>query len=154
MTIRIENEDPAGEDIVALLQHGEAYAAALYPAESNHFLSIESLRAPNVHFIVARDDKGEAVGTGAVAINDGWAEVKRMWVVPAARGKGLSKALLADLERRAKDGGAEWLRLETGVANHEALALYERSGFVRREPFADYLPDPLSVFMEKRLGGR
>ena len=63
------------------------------------------------------------------------------------------KALLADLEGRAKDGGAEWWRLETGVANLVALALYERSGFVRREPFADYLPDPLSVFMEKRLGG-
>ena len=43
------------------------------------------------------------------------------------------------------------LRLETGVANHAALALYEKTGFKRREQFADYRADPLSVFMERRL---
>jgi putative acetyltransferase len=47
--------------------------------------------------------------------------------------------------------GVEMLRLETGVASHAALALYEKIGFKRREPFADYRPDPLSVFMERSL---
>jgi putative acetyltransferase len=42
-------------------------------------------------------------------------------------------------------------RLETGVVSHAALALYRRAGFAEREPFADYGPDPLSVFMEKQL---
>lgn len=151
MSIRIAVEDPGTDEIIALLEAGEAHAAALYPAESNHFLSIDSLRASNVSFIVARDDKGDAVGTGAVSINDGWAELKRMWVVPSARGKGISKALLHDLEDRAKNAGAQWLRLETGIFSHEALGLYERTGFLRCPPFADYLPDPNSVFMEKRL---
>ena len=53
--------------------------------------------------------------------------------------------------RRRGGAGIEMLRLETGVANRAALALYERAGFQRREPFADYRPDPLSVFMERRL---
>ncbi len=53
----------------------------------------------------------------------------------------------------AEAGGAgiEMLRLETGVANHAALALYEKAGFKRRQPFADCRPDPLSVFMERPL---
>jgi len=151
MTFAIALEDPAKPDIIALLEDGERYGASLYPAESNHFLSIESLRANNVRFVVARDAGGIAVATGALALNDDWAELKRMWVVPEARGKGLSKALLADLEGKALEAGIDLLRLETGVDNHEALGLYDRSGFVRRGPFGDYRPDPLSVFMEKRL---
>jgi len=51
----------------------------------------------------------------------------------------------------AGGAGVERLRLETGVANSAALALYEKTGFKRREPFADYRPDPLSVFMERQL---
>lgn len=144
-------EDPATPDVIALLEDGDAYGASLYPAESNHFLPLEALRAENVRFVVARDDKGAAVGTGAIALSAGWAELKRMWVVPEMRGRGLSKAILADLECRARDAGHSLLRLETGVDNREALALYERKGFARRGPFGDYLEDPLSVFMEKRL---
>lgn len=151
MTFAIALEDPAKPEIIALLEDGERYGASLYPAESNHFLSIDELRADNVLFAVARDGDGVAIATGALALNDGWAELKRMWVVPQARGRGLSKALLVALETRARDAGITWLRLETGIANHEALGLYERSGFVRIGPFGDYRPDPLSVFMEKRL---
>jgi putative acetyltransferase len=50
------------------------------------------------------------------------------------------------------EAGQSLLRLETGIDNHEALALYERQGFVRRGPFGDYREDPLSVFMEKQFG--
>ena len=58
MTFRFGLEDPVQPEIVALLDEGERYGAALYPAESNHFLSIESLRAPNIRFVVARDAAG------------------------------------------------------------------------------------------------
>lgn len=151
MTFAITLEDPAKPEIVALLEDGERYGASLYPAESNHFLSIYELRADNVRFAVARDADGVAIATGALALNDGWAELTRMWVVPTARGKGLSRAVLAELEASARAAGITLLRLETGIANHEALGLYERSGFVRIGPFGEYRPDPLSVFMEKRL---
>jgi putative acetyltransferase len=151
MTFRITLEDPAAPEILTLLEEGERYGASLYPAESNHFPPIEALRNANVRFVVARDADGAAIATGAVALHDGWAELKRMWVVPAARGRGLSKAILSDLEARVRREGIAILRLETGVDNREALALYERCGFARRGPFADYGPDPLSVFMEKAL---
>jgi putative acetyltransferase len=153
MQFRIALEDPATPDVIALLEAGDAYGASLYPAESNHFLPLDALRAPSILFVVARDGQGAAVGTGAVALLDGFAELKRMWVVPEARGKGISKVILADLEARVLEAGHSLLRLETGIDSHEALALYERKGFVRRGPFGDYREDPLSVFMEKRLGG-
>jgi putative acetyltransferase len=51
----------------------------------------------------------------------------------------------------AAGASVEMLRLETGIANHAALARYQKTGFKRRGPFADYRPDPLSVFMERRL---
>lgn len=105
-----------------------------------------------MRFVVARDGQGTALATGAVALSDDFAELKRMWVVPEARGKGISKAVLADLEARVIEAGQSLLRLETGIDNHEALALYERQGFARRGPFGDYREDPLSVFMEKQLG--
>jgi putative acetyltransferase len=151
----VKLEDPAQPDIVRLLQDGEDHSASLYPPESNHHLPLGALRAPYVRFLVARDEDGRAIGTGALALfgsgDECWAELKRMWVVPEARGQGLSRTILDELEVRARREGAHWLKLETGIENHAALALYERSGFARCGPFGDYRPDPLSVFMEKRL---
>lgn len=151
MTITIERTDPGTAEILPLLLDGERYSASLYPAESNHMLPVEALRAANVHFVVARNDSGAVIGTAALVLFDGWAEVKRMWVVPSERGKGVSKALLDDLESRAREEGVSLLRLETGVKNDAALALYSRAGFVPCAPFADYAPDPLSVFMQKTI---
>jgi putative acetyltransferase len=110
-----------------------------------------SLRRPEVRFFVARDAEGKAFATGAVVLHDDWAEIKRMWVEEAARGRGIARQILNVLMAEAGGAGLERLRLETGVANSAALALYEKTGFKRREPFADYRPDPLSVFMERQL---
>ena len=149
--ITIALEDPGGADILPLLRDGEAASAALYPAESNHHLPLDGLRAENVRFLVGRDGGGRPLATGALVITDDRAEVKRMWVVEAARGLGLSRAMLDRLIEEARAAGVRMLRLETGVASHAALGLYRRAGFVECPPFADYRPDPLSVFMERRL---
>lgn len=146
-------EDPSQPEIVALLRDGEEHSANLYPAESNHHLPLSALRASNVRFLVVRDAAGRAVGTGALALNGAWAELKRMWVIPQARGLGVSRMILAELEARARSEGVRTLRLETGVANHAALGLYTRAGFRRRDPFGGYRADPLSVFMQKDLSG-
>jgi putative acetyltransferase len=151
MPFSIGIEDPAQPDVAALLRHGEAHSAALYPAESNHHLLLDALRAPNVSFHVARDDRGRAVGTGAIVRHGSWAEIKRMWVEPDARGQGLSMAILHVLEAAARAAGVQALRLETGIDSRAALALYARGGFVPCDPFADYRPDPLSVFLQKDL---
>jgi putative acetyltransferase len=152
--ITVSREDPGAPDILALLMAGEAYGAALYPAESNHYLPLDALRAPEVLFLVARTADGVAIGTGAIVANDDWAEIKRMWVDPVQRGKGLSKRLLGMLEAHVSDLGIRTVRLETGIHNTEALGLYERMGYLVRDAFAPYAPDPLSVFMEKQLPAR
>jgi putative acetyltransferase len=147
----IRREDPGQPDIVRLLEDGERNSAELYPAESNHHLPLEALRASNVRFFVARAQEGRPLATGAIVLNGDWVEIKRMWVVPEARGRGLSKAVLDRLIEEARREGARVARLETGVVSHAALGLYRASGFIERGPFASYAPDPLSVFMEKQL---
>ncbi len=107
-----------------------------------HSRRLRSLRHP-----------GDARTEPRFVLNEGWAEIKRMWVVHEARGRGLSKAVSNRLVAEAEDHGAQVLRLETGIASHEALGLYRSAGFTERGPFAGYEPDRLSVFMEKRLRG-
>jgi putative acetyltransferase len=151
----IARESPRQPEIGRLIDALDAYQAALYPAESNHFLDVESLAAPDVRFLVARVG-GRAVGCGALRIHaerDGttWGEVKRMFVDPAARGRRLGRRLLDALEAEARAHALRWLRLETGIHQPEALGLYRRAGYAERGPFGEYGPDPLSVFMEKAL---
>jgi putative acetyltransferase len=149
MQIKLESVDQP--DIIALINALDAYQAPLYPAESNHLLDVESLKAPNVLFAVARDDAGAAIGCGAVVLLDGYGELKRMFVPPAQRGRGIAKAIIAGLERESLQRNCTLLRLETGIHQPEAIGLYEQGGFVRRGPYGDYANDPLSVFMEKTV---
>ena len=105
--------------------------------------------------LVARDDDGTAVGCGALrALGDGVAEVKRMYVAPAARGRGVSKAVLAGLEDAARERGWTTLRLETGARQPEAIGLYSRAGYRRIEAFGGYVGAPdaeESLFFERTL---
>ena len=82
---------------------------------------------------------------------DGTAEIKRMYVARAGRRMGLARALLAHLERTAAEGGADTMVLETGVAQPEAIALYESAGYVPVEKFGHYAGSPLSRCYGKRL---
>ena len=150
-TLAIRQEPPDQPDVMGLIEALDAYANALYPPESNHLLDIAALCDPAVIFLVVRDG-GEAVGCGAVMRDPrGWGEVKRMYVRPDQRGRGIGKRVLAEIEATARDSRLPMLRLETGVHNTEALALYRRAGFAECAAFGDYAPDPLSVFMEKRV---
>jgi ribosomal protein S18 acetylase RimI-like enzyme len=79
------------------------------------------------------------------------AEVKRMYVVPAARGRGLARAMLAHLEATAREAGAEVMVLETGEAQPEAIALYESSGYGPIAGFGFYRDAPLSRCYARRL---
>lgn len=151
MALHIAVEDPAQSEIIELLRDGEEHSAELYPAESNHHIPLDALRSTNVRFFVARNGSGRAVATGALVLYGSWAELKRMWVVPDARGQGVSRAILAALEAKARSEQVAVLRLETGVESHAALGLYTHEGFRQRGPFGDYREDPLSVFMEKEL---
>jgi len=103
--------------------------------------------------LVARDAGGETVGCGALRpLGDGVAEIKRMYAVPAARGRGLSKLVLAGLEAAARDRGWTTLRLETGPRQPEAIALYDGAGYRPIAAFGPYADDADdSLFYERVL---
>jgi putative acetyltransferase len=149
--VEIRPVDPASADARRLIEELDAYLTGLYPSESNHLLPVEALREPNVVFLVARID-GQVAGCGAFVNHEGeYAEIKRMYVMPEFRGLQLGRRMLEELEARARSSGLQVARLETGVAQPEALGLYERAGYQRRGPFGSYPEDPLCVFMEKSL---
>lgn len=151
MDIVIAVELPRQPEIIRLLQLSDAYAASLYPAESNHLVDVSSLEKPGVEFLVARRD-GVVVGCcGLVDAGDGTAEIKRMFVDPAARGLKIGKLLLEAVIDGARRAGREAVRLETGIYQPEAIGLYRAYGFIDVPPFGRYREDPLSIFMEKRL---
>lgn len=151
MTVTITIETPRQAGVLRLLELSDAYAASLYPAESNHMLDVATLEKPGVSFFVARKE-GTALGCGAlVAAGDGTAEIKRMFVDEAARGLKLGKRLIEAILERAGELSLAAVRLETGIRQPQAIGLYRAYGFVEIGPFGDYGPDPLSIFMEKRL---
>ncbi len=149
--VTIDFESPDQSDVIALIAELDAYQDALYPPESRHALDLESLKQANVLFAVARDGTGEAIGCAAIVLYPEFGEVKRLYVNPRGRGKGVARKLLALLESRAIGADCKLLKLETGPYQPEAMALYASAGYERRGPFADYTNDPLSVFMQKYI---
>ncbi len=149
--MNISFESPDQPEVIALIAELDAYQDTLYPPESRHVFDMASLKRPNVLFAVARDHAGDAVGCGAIVLFAGFGELKRMYVSPRARGRGVAKKLLSALESQALECGCNLLQLETGPYQPEALALYASAGYHRRERFGEYADDPLSVFMQKDI---
>ncbi|MFM1885812.1 MAG: hypothetical protein RL026_969 [Pseudomonadota bacterium] len=95
----------------------------------------------------------EAVGCGALRMLDAvTAELKRMYVRPAWRGRGYSRRMLRHLEAQARALGARRLVLETGLRLAPSVALYRSEGFVDIARFGEYVDSPLSHCMGKTLG--
>lgn len=149
--IAIAAESPRQDAVIALVAALDRYLLDLYPADTCHLLDIDSLEAPDVRFFVARKD-GVPVGCAALRVDPtGYGEVKRMYVDPAARGHRIGDRLLTRLEEQAREEGLTALLLESGIHQHEALALYRKAGFTDRGPYACYEDNGVSVFMEKPL---
>ena len=126
---------------------------SLYPEEgANHFeLTPDQVASGRGAFFVAYL-AGGAVGCGAVRLlGDGAAEIKRMFVRPDARGRGISRRILEALEGEARAMGAVRVLLETGERQPAALGLYESAGYVRVKAFGEYVGDPFSLCMAKEL---
>lgn len=144
---RTSPKDPAAS---ALLRASHALMQSLFPPEDNFFLDIEELCRDDIRFFAARID-GTLVGTGALALKEGYGEVKSMFVDEAARGKGVADAILRQIEDEARAHDLAVLRLETGNVLYAAHRLYARHGYVTCGPFGDYHAAPSSLFMEKAL---
>ena len=105
------------------------------------------------YFVVVRDDSGTGIGCGGLRQLDGLsAEVKRMYVTPAARGSGAADTVLDALETFAVAQGWTHLRLETGDRQPDAVAFYRRRGFERIPNFGAYLDSTSSLCFERELG--
>ncbi len=156
MALEVERLDAPTEGARALMDELEAELSAEYPPENRHGFDIARLFRPGVLFFVARLD-GRTVGCGGIAFEDGFAELKRMYVRPEARGRSVAAAVLTRLEAEAIARGVTRITLETGDAQCRALRFYERSGFRRCAAFGKYARMPpastrRSVFLEKHVG--
>lgn len=115
----------------------------------------EQIDVPGLLFVIAKAD-GRPVGCGALlplteGVGEGVGEIKRMWVEPDARGQGVAQAILYGLESMAAEKGYRTLRLETGIRQPEAIALYARCGYAPIDCWGVYADDPISLCFEKKL---
>jgi len=164
-----------GAEADHLLVLSDEYMACLYPAESNHLVSSESLRTGDAVFLGAfitssvpstpetaeqsvktgglpsGGEFGECIGCVAARFyrEAGYAEIKRLYVQEAYRGRGLSRTLMSAIEAEILAEGIDCARLEMGIYQPEADALYRSLGYRDISPFGDYRVDPLSQFLEK-----
>jgi len=148
--IIVEKTNPHHPQATALLRKSHALMTELFPPEDNYFLEIDELCAPHILFFSGRIDQ-TILGTGALALKDGYGEIKSMYVDEAARGKGVADALMRALEDAAREAKLPMLKLETGNVLYAAHKLYKRHGFSECGVFGDYVEAKSSIFMEKAL---
>ena len=158
-----------GAEADHLLVRSDRYMSSLYPAESNHLVSSESLRSGGALFLGAftshsppinsstlsedslESNSAHCVGCVAARFDreHTYAEIKRLYVDEDYRGHGLAKTLMAEIESGILEKGVNCARLEMGIYQPEADAFYRSLGYREITPFGDYLLDPLSQFLEK-----
>jgi GNAT superfamily N-acetyltransferase len=106
---------------------------------------------PDGAFLVGYEDEEPVACGGVCRCDTRTAEIRRMYVVPRVRGRGLSRQILAALEEEALGLGYELIRLETGFRQLEAVGLYQSAGFRPIARYGPYVDDERSVCFEKRL---
>ncbi len=151
MEIRVD--DLEGQEVADLLQEHISDMRSISPPESKHALDLEGLRKPEITFWTVWDGR-DLAGCGAIKRLDAiHAELKSMRTANAHRGKGIASTLLTYVIEECRRRGYKRLSLETGAFPffEPARRLYAKFGFVPCGPFADYRPDPNSVFMTMAL---
>jgi len=151
--VKIVVDDLSGPEIARFLEEHVREMRSVSPPESKHALDLDGLRGPEVTFWSVLD-AGTLVGCGAIKrLDPRHAELKSMRTAPARKRSGIASLMLEHIIAEARRLGFTRLSLETGSAEffRPARRLYEKFGFGYCEPFADYRPDPNSVFMTRVL---
>ncbi|AQZ63596.1 Histone acetyltransferase HPA2 [[Actinomadura] parvosata subsp. kistnae] len=146
-------DDLSGPEIAAFLNGHVEEMRSITPPESVHALDLDGLRIPEVTFWSAMDG-GSVVACGAIKrLDAAHAELKSMRTASHRKRSGLASLMLKHILTEARRMGFTRLSLETGSTDFflPARRLYEKFGFDYCEPFADYRPDPHSVFMTRLL---
>jgi putative acetyltransferase len=148
---RADIQSPAAQKLIAALNEE---LSRIYPEPgATHFrVDSDEVAEGRGTFVIATRGR-KAIACGALRrIDDGVGEIKRMYVVPEERGRGVSRVVLTALEDEARNMGLSRLLLETGIRQLAAIALYERTGFERIPAYGEYVLSPeTSVCMAKTL---
>jgi len=151
--MEIKIDDLSDPGIADFLGEHISDMKSVSPPESKHALDLEALKEPDITFwSVWQQD--ELVGCGAIKeLDKTHGEIKSMRTCASRRGSGIGAFLLKHILAEATLRGYERVSLETGSMSffEPARKLYSKFGFSFCQPFADYKPDPNSVFMELKL---
>jgi GNAT superfamily N-acetyltransferase len=139
---RVAGTEPLALELVAAMfaEVGEMYEPGLPKGPTAH---PEELSPPHGGFVVLTEDGRPVAGGGVKRLDDRTCEIKRMYVVPDARGRGVGRELLAALESLARDLGYAVARLDTGAKQPGARRMYERAGYVA---VPDYNGNPYAAY--------
>ena len=151
--IKIAPEDPRSQVAQELLSAFVEDVRRRYQTPPTDVGSFDPnlFSVPRSVFLVARRDN-TAIGCGAlVPMDDDHVEVKRMFVRPEERGRGVARMILDELERLAREFDYDAMRLETGINQPESIALYGKGGFYRIPNFPPFTEDASAVCFEKRI---
>jgi GNAT superfamily N-acetyltransferase len=152
LMIRVQDEPFDSPDSAALVADYVAEIRTMYPEWSPNVpprMTAQDVEPPSGRWLIARLD-GRAVGcVGLKRLDARTAEIKRIYVTPDARGKGVARALLAGVERAAQEAGYGAVRLDTGARQQASVALFSAAGY---QPIGDYNGNPVAAhWFEKRL---
>ena len=149
--LRFERRDPEEPPASELLAEMRAELNDVYETFSrldNPPLSAAELRLPGGAYLVGWDGTAAVAGGGLRRLDEGTAEIKRMFVRPEARSRGVARALLEALEDAARELGYTRVRLDTGPKQQHGLALYRSAGYVDVPPYND---NPFACFWGEKV---
>ena len=146
--MKVKQIDPV--EAKGLIAELDEYQNKLYPPESCHLDSIETLQSKKVRFYGVVENN-EIIAIGSVKLFEKYGEIKRLYVPIAQRRKGLARMLMAELENVLVRNNIFISRLETGPYSKAAIQFYSNYGYKERDKYGAYKEDPLSTFMEKSL---
>jgi GNAT superfamily N-acetyltransferase len=150
--LRFERRDPEEPPATELLAEMRVELVGLYEDFTrldNPPVALDELRPPGGAYLVGFAGDDVVAGGGLRRLSEDVAEIKRMYVRPAARSRGVARALLVALEEAAASLGYAAVRLDTGPKQVHGLALYRSAGYLDVEPYND---NPFACFWgEKRL---
>ncbi|WNS45694.1 GNAT family N-acetyltransferase [Paenibacillus sp. MMS20-IR301] len=145
--------DPENKDLRALIERLDEELKSRYPHETIYVVYFADPKVKEMTFVVAYLQK-QPVGCGGLRRLDpagSVMELKRFYVDPGTRKRGIADRMLLDLEARALAAGCGEIRLETGIKQPEAIALYVKHGYLPIDLFGPYVGDPDSLCYGKSL---
>lgn len=148
--IHVAKADPLSPDSHALIEKLSEALAAITGSSGKNSFNVEDVQADRALWVLARDAQGIAVGCGAIRpLSSDTAELKRMFAL--REGEGIGSAILRYLENEARALDYREIKLETRRVNLQAVAFYEKQGYVQTDNYGNYMGRPEAVCFVKRL---